>query len=188
MFQSLTTNQPLENIPFFFKTKSIKIKTFHLMHHFHRLPIFALGLRLSGNKLQFDGLCGPGLPVNLQRNLGEEISVKTRETPAEQNDSECVWMWVLLCMECSSHHGFIARFHSVTLQDTDNNHLHDQEGVAHPNAVTRTEAKGHERIRVHLLPAVFTEPANAIRCMYCTRLSKIKWTHTVQMYFHIYAR
>ncbi len=69
-------------------------------------------------------------------------------------------MCVLLCEECYSYHGVFARFQSVFLQETDNNHLHDEDGVAHPNAVARTEPKRHVCVRVHLLPTVFTEPAH----------------------------
>lgn len=77
--------------------------------------------------------------------------------------SECTRASVLLCVECSSYHGVFARFHSVTLQETDKNHLHDEDGVAHPNAVTRTKPEWHVGVRVHLLPTVLTEPAHTDR-------------------------
>ncbi len=64
---------------------------------------------------------------------------------------------------CYSYYGFFACFQSVTLQETDNNHLHDEDSVAHPNAVARTEPKWHECVRVHLLTTVFTEPAHTDR-------------------------
>lgn len=57
------------------------------------------------------------------------------------------------------YHGVFARLHGVALQETDHEHLHDQDSVAHPDAVARAEPERHECIWVHLLPAVFTEPA-----------------------------
>lgn len=58
-----------------------------------------------------------------------------------------------------SYHGVSARLHSVALQETDQDHLHDQDGVAHADAVARAHTKRHERVWVHLLRVVFTEPA-----------------------------
>lgn len=70
-------------------------------------------------------------------------------------------MNVQLCVE--SYHSVFACLQGVTLQQTDKNHLHDQESVTHPNAVTRTDAKGDVHVGVYLLPTVFTEPAHADR-------------------------
>lgn len=61
------------------------------------------------------------------------------------------------------YHGVFARLHGVALQETDHEHLHDQDSVAHPDAVARAEPERHECIWVHLLPAVFTEPARRDR-------------------------
>ncbi len=64
---------------------------------------------------------------------------------------------------CHSYHGVFACFQSVLLQETDNNHLHDQDSVAHPDAVTRPQPERHVSIRVNLLTTVFTEPAHTER-------------------------
>lgn len=79
---------------------------------------------------------------------------------AELYDSLYANLRVLLCIEGQSYHSVFACFHSVTLKETDNKHLHDEDSVAHPNAVTRTEPKRHVCVRVHLLATVFTEPAH----------------------------
>ena len=83
-------------------------------------------------------------------------------------------------MKYFSYHGVFACFHSVTLHESDKNHLHGEDSVAHPNAVTRTEPKRHVSVRVHLLPTVFTEPAhtdrhtNILKTMKSTQFVSVK--------------
>ena len=110
-----------------------------------------LWLLLSGNKAKLDWLCGLKLPVILHRDLwGKNIS---RSVSCDLDTSD-------LC--CRSYHRVFACLHGVTLQDSHNNHLHDEEGVAHSNAVPRAESKWHEGVWVHLIHVVLTEPAPKI--------------------------
>lgn len=57
-----------------------------------------------------------------------------------------------------SYHGVFARLHVVALQETDEDRLHGEDSVAHPDAVAWAEAERHVRVRVHLLPALLAEP------------------------------
>lgn len=83
------------------------------------------------------------------------------------------WMGIKTCKVWFfwSHHSFFTRFQGVTLKETDNNHLHDEDGVAHPNAVTGALTKWHVDIRVDLCLVAFTESVQS------DTQNKVAYTH-----------